>query len=501
MDKQELDVRRIFILAVLLFLMFTGYQIYFFYFVGKGEAQKEQVKETKGEDPESVPSLMLGTSRESYKPQNVHTFDFPNFRIRIAEEGGRVVSLVDKEYNKELITDVERKLNLYPLEIYSGNPEIDAKLNFSTYRVLKDGDSITMILEDEGLKVVKKITYKGNYFELGIESPVSLYVSTGVRVKEDSFFTHEGPIFKINGSVVRYDIEDVKGKEFVDGNISFAGEESRYYFKGFSGDIKSLVIYRLEGDDTVTLVKSSNPLIFYAGSKEYSRLKDLGLDDVIDYGTLKIFVKPLFIFMYWIYEHLGSWTFSILALTLIVRILTFPLTYKSTVSMARLSEIAPKIQQLKEKYKDDPVKMQEEMMKLYSEVGFNPMSGCLPILLQIPIFFALYKVLTITADLQLASFLWVTSLSQKDPYYVLPILMGATMILQQFITPNPDKSQNLIMYVSAIAFTFLFASFPAGLVLYWTFSNVINIVQNYIIKKMILKEKPKPSKRDKKKKK
>jgi YidC/Oxa1 family membrane protein insertase len=125
------------------------------------------------------------------------------------------------------------------------------------------------------------------------------------------------------------------------------------------------------------------------------------------------------------------------------RLNLFPLlTYKSTLSMMKLSKLAPKMQQLKEKYKDDPVKFQEEMVKLYSEAGFNPASGCLPILLQIPVFFALYKVLTITADLQLAKFLWISSLAEKDPFYILPVLMGITMIAQQFISPSPEKSQN-----------------------------------------------------------
>ena len=138
-------------------------------------------------------------------------------------------------------------------------------------------------------------------------------------------------------------------------------------------------------------------------------------------------------------------------------------------------------------------------MKLYQEVGFNPMSGCLPILLQIPVFFALYKVLTITADLQLAKFLWIQSLAQKDPYYILPVLMGITMIAQQFISPSPEKSQNYIMIISSVFFTFLFASFPAGLVIYWTLNNIFNLGQTYIIKKLTFKGEKPTKKKGKKK--
>ena len=319
-----------------------------------------------------------------------------------------------------------------------------------------------------------------------------------MRVQEEDFYSHSGPVIKIGDSVERIDVEKVEGRQLITGDIKFAGEESRYYFKGFSGPISAVAIYKVENKSTITLVKSSGKLLFYAGAKEYSRLSTIGLSDTIDFGTLRLIVKPLFIFMYWIYEHLHSWVFSIVALTLIVRLFMFPLTFKSTVAMGKMAELAPKMQELKEKYKNDPVKFQEEMMKLYQEVGFNPMSGCLPILLQIPVFFALYKVLTITADLQLAKFLWIQSLAQKDPYYILPVLMGITMIAQQFISPSPEKSQNYIMIISSVFFTFLFASFPAGLVLYWTLNNIFNLGQTYVIKKLTFKEE-KPTKKKGKK--
>ncbi len=503
MDNKDIDPKRIFILAVLIFLMFTGYQLYFFYFGPKGN--KPEQKDTDGPPiervKESIPTLLLGTTRESKLPQNIQTFDFPNFKISISQEGGKLVSIIDKKYNKELITSTEKKLNIYPLEVFSGNPELDFELNFSPYEITKEGN--TIFLKQDNLGITKAITYKETHFEVSIKFDKPLYVSTGTRVQEDSFYTHEGPIFAVGKSINRLDVKDIKGREIVEGDITFAGEESRYYFKGFSGDIGVAIIYRVDENNTLTLVRATKPLIFYAGAKEYARLKPLGLENIIDYGTLSIIVKPLFVFMYWIYHNLGSWVLSILALTLIIRILVFPLTYKSTVAMSKLAQVAPKIQQLREKYKDDPVKMQEEIMKLYSEVGFNPMSGCLPILLQIPIFFALYKVITITVDMSTSSLLWIPSLTYKDPYYILPVFMGLSMVAQQFITPAPDRQQNIIMYISAILFTFLFANFPSALVLYWTFNNVISIGQNYVIKRFVLKdlpqEKPQKSKKSKKK--
>lgn len=496
MERRDLDLRTLLVIFVVISLFTFAYQAYLIFFAPK-PAPSQRVEEK----PQQVPSLLLGTKREEQKPQNLRTFDFDKFKLVLSEEGARLVSLVDKRYGKELITEEEKKLQLYPLEVFTGNPQIDLILNFSPYEVKAEGNKIIATLKGEDFEFRKVLEYKGDYFTLKLEGRglPPLFVNAGMRVKEDDFFTHSGPVVKIGDRVERLDPDDVKGRELITGDIKFAGEESRYYFKGFSGSISSVVIYRLQNEETVTLVSGGSELVFYAGAKEYARLRHIGLSDVIDFGTLRLVVKPLFLFMYWIYEHLNSWVFSIFALTLIVRLLVLPLTYKSTVAMGKMAELAPKMQELREKYKNDPAKLQEEVMKLYSEVGFNPMSGCLPILLQIPIFFALYKVLTITADLQLASFLWIPSLAEKDPYYLLPVLMGATMIAQQLVSPSPEKSQNVIMIITSVVFAFLFASFPAGLVLYWTLNNVFNIIQSYLIKKFVLKEKPVQTKKKRKK--
>ncbi|MCX8076175.1 MAG: membrane protein insertase YidC [Aquificaceae bacterium] len=497
MERKDLDIRGLLILFLVTAIFLFGYQAYLILFPPATQPTPQQKIEEK---PQNIPSLLLGTTRESKKPQNLKTFNFDTFTLVLSEEGARVVSLVDKKYGRELITDLEKRLGIYPLEVFTGDPDKDQLLNFSHYQIEAKGNKIVAKLTGEGYELVKNIEYKGDHFSFRLESrglpPV--FVFSGAKVKEDEFYTHAGPIVKIGDSLQRIETDKIQGKELITGDMSFAGEESRYYFKGFSGKISAVVIHKVEGAHTLTLVKPAGELVFYAGAKEYARLKNIGLSDTIDFGSLKLIVKPLFVFMYWIYQHLNSWVFSILALTFIVRLLMFPLTYKSTVAMSKMAEVAPKMQELKEKYKNDSAKFQEEMMKLYQEVGFNPMSGCLPLLLQIPIFFALYKVLTITADLQLAKFLWVQSLAEKDPYYVLPVFMGVTMVAQQFISPSPEKSQNYIMIITSVVFTFLFASFPAGLVLYWTLNNVFNLGQTYVIKKLTYKPKPSQAKRRKK---
>jgi len=176
---------------------------------------------------------------------------------------------------------------------------------------------------------------------------------------------------------------------------------------------------------------------------------------------------------------------AIIVFTLIIKILLHPLTHKSFVSMKKMQELAPRLEEIKRKYGNDPQKLQEETMKLYRETGVNPASGCLPMLLQIPIFIALYELFLNAVELKGASFLWIKDLSQPDPTYILPILMGVSMIVQQFLTPTTNKQQQYIFYAMAVFFTFLFASFPAGLVLYWFTNNVITAVQNLIIMKLM----------------
>ena len=501
-QQQGPDPKRIFIAMTLIAFFLLGYEIlspYLFKPAPQEKVVQKTEKEVKPEEktPPSAPQLMLGTRREKLKPAETLKYQLGDFSVEVSPVGGRIVSFVDRQFGFDLITDAERKLGVFPLEIYTGDPSLDYDLNFGNYRVEREGDSLVMTYQKGDIKLVKRLLFRDYYIKLSVESNLkrSFYILVGTHPFEKSFYTHEGPVLKINGEVLRIDVGDLKGKQLYEGRIEFAGEESRYFFKGFKGNIERVVVdkvsYRSDGEEkfiTFTYVGYSEPMTLYMGAKYYSRLREMGLADLLDWGMLKVIVKPLFIFMYWVYEHTGSWILSIVILTFLLRLIFFPLNYKSTTSMMKLQEAAPRLEKIRKKYKDDPAKMQEEMMKLYSEIGFNPMSGCLPILVQIPVFFALYKVLIITVDLKLSGMLWIPSLADKDPFYILPVVMGLTMILQQKLTPNPDPKQNLIMYISAVAFTFLFASFPSGLVLYWTVNNILNIGQNYLIKNVILKK-------------
>ncbi|MEJ5172537.1 MAG: membrane protein insertase YidC, partial [Hydrogenothermaceae bacterium] len=192
--------------------------------------------------------------------------------------------------------------------------------------------------------------------------------------------------------------------------------------------------------------------------------------------------------LHFFYEYIPNWGVAIIILTVLIRIIFFPLNHKSLKAMKKMADLAPEMEKLKKKYAKDPQKLQEEMMKLYAQAGANPLSGCLPILVQIPVFIALYNVLMVTVELKGAPFiLWIKDLSDKDPYYILPILMGLSMIAQQFITPSTDKNQQIIMYVTAVVFTFMFLTFPSGLVLYWLTNNILGLIQSFIVNKTMKK--------------
>jgi len=493
MDNDNQFWKRFLVFTILMFLFISAYELFYTYYIKPSQPKKEQKKEVvKKEKFKNVnlPQLMLGTYREKQEYKNTKTVKLGIYSLEISRKGGKILRFIDQKYGFDLISKAERELKIFPLEIFTGNLELDQKLNFGEYEIKEGKNYVELIHKD--LKVKKILSYENGALRLrveGLETPFWVFI--GSPPDDKAFYTHVGPVLKINGKVIRPDVKDLKGINEYEGNIEFGGEESRYFFKG-AKDYGKHIVYKVKlGEKFISLSTFlyDGEKTLYLGAKDYARLKGLGLVDTLDWGRLKLIVKPLFLFLYWIYEHTGSWVLSILVLTFIVRIFLFPLGYKSVVSMQKLQELAPKIEKIKQKYKDDPVKMQEEMMKLYAETGFNPMAGCLPMLLQIPIFFALYKVLIITVDLKVSSFLWIPSLADKDPYYILPIIMGLTMILQQKMNPSPDTKQAIVGYITSVAFTLLFINFPAGLVLYWTLNNVFNIIQNYLIKEVLLKEK------------
>ena len=227
----------------------------------------------------------------------------------------------------------------------------------------------------------------------------------------------------------------------------------------------------------------------YVGPKETQRLikADAKLELTVDYGWLTPVSSPLFWIMTYIQRVVSNWGVSIILLTLLVKLVFFPLSAASYKSMARMKKMQPRMKTLKERFGDDKQKFQQAMMEIYKKEKINPLGGCLPIVIQIPVFIALYWVLLESVELRQAPFiLWIKDLSLQDPYYVLPVLMGASMFGQQLLNPAPmDPMQQKIMMALPLVFTVFFLWFPSGLVLYWLVNNVLSITQQWVITRKI----------------
>lgn len=264
---------------------------------------------------------------------------------------------------------------------------------------------------------------------------------------------------------------------------------SNYYTKALANE--RYVIGVLTPPKSVAAgARETFELGLYVGPKIQSRMQGVApnLERTVDYGWLWLIAEPLFWLLDWIHGFVGNWGWSIVILTLIIKLAFFHLSATSYKSMARMRKVQPRILAIRERYGKDKQRMNQAMMELYKKEKINPLGGCFPILVQIPVFIALYWVLLESVELRQASFvLWLDDLSVHDPYFVLPILMGATMFLQQKLNPAPpDPMQAKIMMALPFVFTFFFLFFPSGLVLYWFVNNLLSIAQQWVITRKIV---------------
>jgi YidC/Oxa1 family membrane protein insertase len=351
--------------------------------------------------------------------------------------------------------------------------------------------------------VTKKITFKptGEYsVDVTTSVPTPFFVTPGHRPVADQsmYMLVRGALIKGADDIINtIEDGDAEGYEKFD-NAKIASSFDRYVASMFFDFEKGL---------NVSILKEANgdPLIFvqgqdtlklnaYIGPKDEKTLKAIypELTDAIEFGWFTFLATPFFKVLLLINEYVGTWGWAIIIFTILVKIVLFPLSYKGMMSMQKLKDLAPKMKDIKEKYKGDPAKMNAQMMEMYKKHGANPMGGCLPLILQIPVFFALYRVLLNADELQGAEWiLWIENLAVMDPYFVLPILMGASMWFQQKITPTnfTDPLQEKIFKWFPIIMTVFFIYFPSGLVLYWLVNNLFTIGQQYFINHMYEKQK------------
>ncbi|OIO69395.1 MAG: hypothetical protein AUJ58_05745 [Zetaproteobacteria bacterium CG1_02_55_237] len=326
-------------------------------------------------------------------------------------------------------------------------------------------------------------------------------VSRNPNRDSSNIYQYVGPISLFEDKLVENSYDDLDEKSPVKQKArgGWTGVMEHYFIAAIVGDPERVYDYYFKGDGKtyqagVLSAGDRNALgtVFstdiYIGPKATPILKQFGagLERSVDYGWFAVIAKPLHSLLLWLHGYLGNYGLCIIVLVLMIKTLFYWPTQKAYESMADMRKLQPEMQRVRDLHGDDRQKMGQEMMGLYKKHKVNPMGGCLPIVIQIPVFFALYKSLLVSIELRQAPFYgWITDLSAMDPYYVLPIVMGASMIIQQRLNPAPmDPMQAKIMKFLPVIFTFMFLFFPSGLVLYWLVNNILSIAQQWYILKV-----------------
>ena len=414
-----------------------------------------------------------------------------------------------------------------PLSITVKNADIDKTIREGLYSIEKDFTSldaahpvghVTMQFHDPvtHLGVEKRLTFHHDSYVVdvsiameGVTESYEVGLGTNFGIVEWS----AGFIGMSIGSASR--VDDKIDKEMPEkehereGAVQWDALQDKYFLSVLMPKQGAAVLVKTEDKNVVSAgvriaasgAASSVALQLYAGPKEYDTLRSLnvGLEELIDFGyfifgswtVVKSVAKPIFFVLRFIHGYAYNYGLTIILLTIAIKLLFVPLQYKSYKSMKMMRLIQPKIAAVQEKYKGDRDRLNKELMKLYKDQKVNPLGGFLPMILQMPVFVALFNVLYTTIDLRQAPFmLWITDLSVQDPYYVLPVIMGFTMFIQQKITPTTmDPTQAKIMLVLPVAMTFLFVNFAAGLVLYWMTNNILTITQQLLTDRFLFRDK------------
>jgi len=508
------------ILAVVLSIIF--FVVYDTYFMPKANLQDmNQTKKVTQKTINKVapaPQTSSDTVKESIKTPNTKsktlvTIKSKKFSIKV-DSLGRILeyTLLGEKFKKEdgtYTTIIKDNMELKPLEVRFSDNKLNTEAFATPYSADKseidlDKGSQTVVLTQKLSSniVTKKITFNqdGTYkVEVSLEKPSEFFISNGEHpVAERDKFVFNGVIVEKNDDTLEK-VESGKSEGSLKVmDAKFLASNDKYYTTVFYDFDKGLdVVVSTEHEDPKPFVKVESGKIDlngYIGPKDFDKLKaiDPRLTNVIEYGFFTFIAKPMFLFLKYIYGLIGNWGWTIVIATIIIKLVLFPLTFKGMVSMNKMKELSPKVKEIQAKYKGEPQKMNAKMMELYKKHGANPMGGCLPMIMQIPVFFAIYRVLLNSFELkQSAWILWYHDLSAMDPYYVLPLLMGATMFWQQHVTPQnyTDPMQAKIMKFLPLIFTFFFVTFPAGLTLYWFVNNLFSVGQQYYVNAIFKKAK------------
>ena len=564
------DTRNLIAAICLSMSVLIGYQILF------GEpAQQNVKKEQQLADKNNEPSIELpkdnntSLTEVTKKTRNIDRINIVNDELEgsISLLGARIDDLVLKNYRKTLDPESDQIRFLKkiderePFFIQFGwsSPNKNKVPNGNTVwkgskSSLDPNNPVTLSWNNgEGLKFSQIISIDDNYMIKVIQKvknetknsvnlyPYGLIRRSGEPKTTDFFVLHEGPLGVFDGSLKEHSYSDLKetGQKGMsiktEENGGWIGITDKYWMAALIPDqntnsnftfryVNNSASYQTDFLGELSKIPANGEIEIvsrvFSGAKKLNLLdkyeEDLKIknfDLAIDFGWFYFLTKPFFYALSWANNILGNFGLAILAITVVVKIIFFPLANKSYKSMARMRVLTPQLQQLRERFGNDRQKMNMEMMALYKREKVNPAAGCLPILVQIPVFFALYKVLFVSIEMRQAPFFgWIKDLSALDPTSIFnlfgllpystdflpdflnlgiwPLLMGATMVLQQRLNPKPpDPVQAQIFAWMPVVFTFLLATFPAGLVIYWTWNNLLSIAQQWIITRKINKEK------------
>jgi len=469
-----------------------------------------------------VPQESLTSGLEEDVPQEDVVLENNVTKLTFSNKGGVLVSAILKNYkdkdgnNIELVNKEGARRGFYPFTFTNSDLTI---LNNKNFKINKDGNSVVFTYQSGSLFFEKKFTLADNNYNVifslntSYNNDVEISLGPGIKSAEKVKSRYSGIQDQIvlfsDGDLEKYEKKKIKknlGKTF---KASWGAIEDRYYTKLIDNkdlgiEVKFDIKKYSEGEDEYSLSdlifkapKGQNFSVFI-GPKQYEVLKSFGrgYEKTVNFGFFGLFGKWLFFFLRWLNGFVHNYGWSIVIMTIIIRALLFPLNQMSMKSMKKMGELQPKIKEIQAKYKkygsDNTMKMKmnQEIAELYKKEGVNPAGGCLPMLVQMPVFFAIWGVLLSLIDLQNAPFIfWITDLSSKDPYYVLPVLMGVTQFISQLITPTTgDKNQKMMMYAMPVVITAMLANAPSGLMVYWTTNNLFQVVQQLIINYQSKKE-------------
>lgn len=497
----------------------------------------QNIEETQRNDipsiVDNIPTPIKGVSVPAVKskqnsPESVVTITTDILTLKVSDKGATIVKAILNNYPQELhstnnfvlLDDTEGSYfvaegGLAPQDIMPTHNSTWSS-DRSNYTMKNDTLTVPFTWEKNGIKVTKNFTFKRDSYIVDVEYIVNNQTNANINIlhysqlsrKKEAKYSHMMPTF-IGGAMYndegiyqKYKFDKFENVNKITSKSGWVAMIEHYFLAAIIPDQLTTNTFSTRDNNGNYSIRSVSPTIsipaqnnitfngdsFYIGSKEKQRIEKAvkGLDHTVDYSWLYIVAKPLSEVLYWIFSIVGSWGLSIILLTILIKLAFYKLSEKSYKSMAGMRKLAPRLEQLKATYGDDKKKMGKKTMELYKEAKVNPASGCLPILVQMPVFISLYWVLIEVVELRQTSFLYLPDLSAQDPYYILPVLMGISMFVQQKLNPKPtDPMQAKIMSVLPIIFSLFFLFFPSGLVLYWVMNNVLSIAQQRLINKRI----------------